>query len=281
MTWAKPLRWLDKRPLPATITSYASLFHRPGVPLFATSGYDSASHLTSVAYALNGNPVGDLTYTYDAAGQRTSVGGSLARTGLPQALASAAFDAGNRLTTSAGATLSYDLNGNLTSDGTTSYTWNARDQLAGLSGGVSASFQYDSVGRRRGKTISGTTTNYLYDGLNLVQELTSGGTPTADLLTGLGIDETLTRADGSGTTTLLTDALGSTLALTDNSGSVQTSYTLEPFGATTVSGAASTNAAQFTGRENDGTGLYYYRARFYSRACSGSSLKIRWGLAAV
>ena len=224
--------------------------------IVATYGYDGASHLTSLAYTLNGNPVGDLTYTYDAAGQRISVGGSFARTGLPQALASDTYDATNRLTASAGATFSYDLNGNLTSDGTTSYTWNARNQLAGLSGGVSASFQYDSVGRRRGKTISGTTTNYLYDGLNLVQELTSGGTPTANLLTGLGIDETLTRADGSGTTTLLTDALGSTLALTDNSGSVQTSYTLEPFGATTVSGAASTNAAQFTGREND-------RARYY------------------
>lgn len=32
---------------------------------------------------------------------------------------------------------------------------------------------------------------------------------------------------------------------------------------TSVSGPASTNPHQFTGRENDATGLYYYRARYY------------------
>ena len=142
---------------------------------------------------------------------------------------------------------------------------------------MSASFQYDSVGRRRGKIISGTTTNFLHDGPNLVQERTSGGTPTANLLTGLGIDETFTRADGSGTSTLLTDALGSTLALADAAGAVQTQYTFEPFGVTTTSGASSTNAAQFTGRENDDTGLYYYRARFYSPGLQRFISEDPWG----
>jgi RHS repeat-associated protein len=41
-------------------------------------------------------------------------------------------------------------------------------------------------------------------------------------------------------------------------------YTYEPFGATQVSGAPSASPFHFTGRENDGTGLYYYRARYYS-----------------
>jgi len=63
---------------------------------------------------------------------------------------------------------------------------------------------------------------------------------------------------------LLADALGSTLALADSLGMVQTQYTFEPFGTTSVSGTPSTNTAQYTGRENDGTGLYYFRARFYS-----------------
>src|SRR5207248_4621836 len=46
------------------------------------------------------------------------------------------------------------------------------------------------------------------------------------------------------------------------------SHTLFPYTTLfrSVSGAYSTNAAQFTGRENDGTGLYFYRARFYSPA---------------
>jgi len=156
-----------------------------------------------------------------------------------------------------------DLNGNLVSDGLTSYTWNARDQLAGMTGGTSASFAYDGTNRRRGKTVSGTTTNFLYDGLNLVQELTSGGTPTANLLTG-GIDATFTRTDASGTSTLLIDALGSALALADASGSVQTQYSYEPFGVTSLSGAASANTSQYAGRENDSDGLYYYRSRYYA-----------------
>jgi RHS repeat-associated protein len=38
----------------------------------------------------------------------------------------------------------------------------------------------------------------------------------------------------------------------------------EPFGTSTVTGQTNTNSYQYTGRENDGTGLDYYRARYYS-----------------
>jgi RHS repeat-associated protein len=160
------------------------------------------------------------------------------------------------------ASFTYDDNGNLTSDGVRSYTWNARDQLASLTGPVNGSFAYDGFGRRRSKTIGATTTQFLYDGVNPVQEL-SGGTPTANLLTGLGIDEFFTRTDAVGVRNYLTDALGSSVALADGSGTVQTEYSYDPFGSTTASGASSTNSFAFTGREGDGTGLYYYRARYY------------------
>jgi RHS repeat-associated protein len=53
------------------------------------------------------------------------------------------------------------------------------------------------------------------------------------------------------------------LALTNDTGAVTTRYSYDPFGNTTVTGT-STNVFQYTGRENDGTGLYYYRARYYS-----------------
>jgi RHS repeat-associated protein len=72
-----------------------------------------------------------------------------------------------------------------------------------------------------------------------------------------------TRTDASGARTFLTDALGSTVALTDPAGAITTSYTYEPYGKTTVTGTASTNSQQFTGRETDATGLYYFRARHY------------------
>jgi hypothetical protein len=62
----------------------------------------------------------------------------------------------------------------------------------------------------------------------------------------------------------LRDALGSTVGLVGSAQSVATSYTYRPFGSTTVSGSANGNICQFTGRENDGTGLYFYRARYYS-----------------
>ena len=72
------------------------------------------------------------------------------------------------------------------------------------------------------------------------------------------------RTDSAGARNFLTDALGSTLALADSTGTTQTSYTFEPFGNTTVTGATTTNSFAFTGRELDSTGLYFYRARYYN-----------------
>ena len=225
-------------------------------------GYDGASQLTSLTYKNGPTVIGDLTYTYDQSGRRTKMGGSFARTGLPQPLGSATYNSANQLTQKDSTTLTYDANGNLTNDGTNTYTWDARNQLTGISGGVSASFQYDSFGRRTRKTINGSTTEYLYDGANVVQEKV-GGSPFANLLTG-DVDEVFSRTEGSSTQSVLADGLGSSLALLNSSGATQTEYTYDPFGNSSVSGSASNNPSQYTGRENDGIGLYYYRARYYS-----------------
>ena len=85
-----------------------------------------------------------------------------------------------------------------------------------------------------------------------------------NLLTELRIDEYFTRTASSTTSTLLADALGSTIGLVGSGGTIATSYTYQPFGATTVGGSANGNSYQFTGRENDNTGLYFHRARYYS-----------------
>jgi len=45
-----------------------------------------------------------------------------------------------------------------------------------------------------------------------------------------------------------------------------TQYSYDPFGNTTVSGAASGNPFQYIGSENDGNGLYFMKARYYSPA---------------
>jgi RHS repeat-associated protein len=224
--------------------------------------YDAASRLTGLTYKLGSTPLGTLTYAYDANGNRTVLEGTWARTSLPAAVASASYNAANHQLTFGGATLTYDLNGNLTGDGTSTYTWDARNRLAAISGGNVASFQYDAQGRRTSKTVNAAQTGFLYDGLTPVQEL-NGATVVTNLLTGLGIDEYLTRTDTGGSSHLLADALGSTIALSDATGALPTSYTYGPFGAASLSGSATANAFDYTGRENDGTGLHYYRARYY------------------
>jgi uncharacterized protein RhaS with RHS repeats len=176
--------------------------------------YDNDSRVTGITYKFNANTLGDLSYMYDSLGRRTLVDGSFASTGLPSAVTSATYDAANELTNWNGTSLSYDLNGNMLSDGVNTFTWNARNQVASLN---NVSLQYDAFGRRI-QNIAGKS--FLYDGANATQEL-SGGTVLANLVSG-GVDEVFTRADSAGTFTQLKDALGSTIALVDAAGNVQT-----------------------------------------------------------
>ena len=224
-------------------------------------GYDNASQLTGITYTNGGTTLGTLTYAYDLAGRRTQMGGSYAQIGLPLGVSEAEYNANNQLTEWGTASLFYDANGNMTSDGVNSFNWNARNQMSSMNASA-VSFQYDPYGRRAGKTVAGITTNYLYDGANIAQEI-SGGSPIANLLSG-GIDEVFTRTDSSGTANFLTDALGSTINLTNSSGSSLAQYAYEPFGNTTVTSGSSTNSYEYTGRENDGAGLYFYRARYFN-----------------
>ena len=218
--------------------------------------YDNNSRVTGITYNFGANLLGNLTYSYDSLGRRTQVGGSFSRTGFPGAVTSASYDAANELTTWNGTPISYDLNGNMQSDGTNTFAWNARNQVATLNG---RNLQYDAYGRRIQNQLG---TAFLYDGANAAQEL-AGGTATANLLSG-GIDEWFSRSDSSGTVTPLQDALGSTIALVDASGNIATAYSYDPFGNTTSAELVSSNPSQYTGRENEGNGLYFYRARYYS-----------------
>jgi RHS repeat-associated protein len=232
------------------------------------SRFDAASQLTGLTFfkELHKATLGELTYVYDPAGRPTRVGGSFARTLLPRPMASATYDAANQLRQREASAFSYDNNGNLTSDGTNTYQWDARNRLASITGpGINASFLYDALGRRSGKIINGQAIQYLYDGVDVVQEQTDR-MPLANLLLG-GVDQVFLRSDRvAGTRTFLPDALGSTLALVDEAGESKTQYSYEPFGGTAQSGEASSNPNQYAGRENDGAGLYYYRARYYSSA---------------
>lgn len=232
-------------------------------------GYDVASQLTSLVYRTPVAVLGELTYQYDPAGHRIRIGGSLADTLLPPAVPTATYDAANRQLTFGDTHTTFDANGNVTSisgpGGITSLTWDARNRLITISGpSVTAEHTYDAFGRRIMKRVGGVATSYLYDGANLIQELAASGTVSylhSDML-----DELLMIERSEGRFFPTADALLSVLLLTTDAGATTARYVFEPFGTTTSSNPSFPNAFRFTGRELDETGLYYYRARYYSPA---------------
>jgi RHS repeat-associated protein len=229
--------------------------------------YDPASNVTGITYTSGGTTLGDLDYAYDPDGNLTAEWGTYARLTIPQPFGPATYNADNALITATATSYSYDNDGNLTSDGTSTYTWNPRGQLTSIAGPVPASYSYDPFGRRQQAVLGGTTTSYLNDGPNVAQE-TASGTVTASYLLGPGLDQRYARTDTTGTSSYLTDPLGSVIALADPQASIQTSYTYTPAGQPAATGTASANPYQYTGRENDGTGLQYNRARYYNPATS-------------
>lgn len=211
-----------------------------------SSSYDDLYRLTSASAGTAAR-----SWTYDLAGNRLSETVAGATTTF-------AYDADNRLTTAGAVPVTHDANGNLVSDGTRTYTWDVRGRLAGVSAPGSASqFTYDPFDLRAGKAVNGVATSYLLDGQDVVSEI-SGGTGI-QTLHGPMVDQPLSRAGLYFTP----DHLGSTTTLTDGNGIVVQQYRYSPFGETSRSTAVD-NPFQFTGRENDEAGSYYYRARHYS-----------------
>ncbi len=225
-------------------------------------GYDVASRLTTINHLGPSGIIEALTYQYDPAGNRTSLTRNNAEASLlPAAVASASYDVANEQTAFAGATLTYDNNGNLTSDGVNTYQWDSRNRLVSISGGSTASFNYDALGRRTSKVVNSVASQFLYDGNDVAAEI-GGSAVGASYLRELDIDEPFVRKSNANTY-YLSDELNSTMALTDVTGTLTASYAYEPFGRNTINGI-SANLFQFAGRENDGISLYYYRARYYS-----------------
>jgi RHS repeat-associated protein len=236
--------------------TYAKPWGRPSaISYFSGATPVQLDALTDASFDGDGRPI-------------TRTGATSNPTGLPTAFTASYTN--NRLTTFNGAAWTYDTQGNLTGDGTNTYVWDVRNRLTQIKQGatVTASFEYDALNRRTKKIIGAASTEYLHDGLTPVQEKRVGD--ITQLITGPGIDDYLSRitttVGATPTTTTrnyLTDFLGSTTALADDAGAIKTTYGYEPYGEATVAGEATVNSFQYTGRENDGTGLMYYRARYY------------------
>ncbi|HJP60462.1 MAG TPA: RHS repeat-associated core domain-containing protein, partial [Gemmatimonadaceae bacterium] len=161
---------------------------------------------------------------------------------------------------------SYDANGNLTSDGTKTYVWNALDQLVEVKEGSTtiATFEYGGDGRRTEKVAAGLTHQYIYDAEDIVEERISGSSSdTIRYHHGVGIDEALARTNAIIVTTYyLSDHLGSVVQETNASGAVALEREYDPWGVQIQGGNSSGYA--FTGREWDSeVALSFYRARYY------------------
>lgn len=226
--------------------------------------YDAMSRVTGLVWKdSTGSAIGTVGYAYDALGNIVSQTGSLASQLLPNASSASVYDDNNRIVEFAGAALAYDQNGNLTSDGVRTYQWDARNQLTSIRVGATlvATFAYDALGRRVRKTEEGRITTYLYDGLNAVEEV--HGDAVVPVLPGRTLDTRISRGAGSDRRYFVTDHLGSTRMLTDSAGGTVETYDYDPYGNPAPGAPSGDNPYQYTGRERDASGLYYYRARYY------------------
>jgi RHS repeat-associated protein len=158
----------------------------------------------------------------------------------------------------------YDLNGNLTGDGTRTFEWDAENRLTAVKQGPAtlASFTYDGQGRRSLKVAGGITITYVYDGSGIIDERLSTGA-TLKHVDGPGIDQHWATRDGASVVTyFLADHLGSVVQTTNAAGTVTFARDYDPYGSPIAGGAQAGYA--YTGREWDPeTNLYYYRARYY------------------
>jgi RHS repeat-associated protein len=259
----------------------------PGPAALASYAYDSLSRRTQLtngnntstaySYSLDNNLLTlshqwsaeglTYTYSYDKTGLRTSLDVSDPRfaplftvqgteTNTPNNL--------NQYTVANNKTLTYDRNGNLTSDGTTSYTYDAINQLTAAVSTKNSTYSYDSFGRRYSKTVDGSTTVFLNDGHQEIMEYDGSGNIQEKYVFGPGIDEPILLEGADSRYYYSADALGSIIGLSNPEGTVVERYAYSAWGVNSNAGMFG-NPYTYTGRRFDSeTDLYYYRARYYN-----------------
>jgi RHS repeat-associated protein len=242
-----------------------------GAPETTTYAYDDADRLTEVAY-----PDRTATYAYDNVGNRigeqaVDPGGALL---VDRTLAN---NERNQLTTitdhldpQASVTYTWDANGNQTAKTvdttTTAFTFDLRDRLVQITQGAAllGRYAYDHQDLRTSKETPTETLRTLYDDQSVLLQ-TDAATGATLAKYDYGPDRLLS-LDGTthGRQYYLHDALGSIVDLTRPDGTLAARYQWDAWGNLRSTSGASENPFGFTGHERDeGTGLYYARARFY------------------
>jgi RHS repeat-associated protein len=168
------------------------------------------------------------------------------------------------------ASLTYDANGNLTqkSEGssTTAFTYDPLNRLSQVTGTgqPTQSYVYDHDGRRIQKTVGTAASFYLYSGPDIVAEYRDTWTAASSMTTHgpTKWDDPLIRASGSTAQYYHQDGLGSVVAVSNGTGGTDGTARYDAWGVR-LSGTGVIPQYGYTGREPDGTGLIYYRGRYY------------------
>lgn len=235
--------------------------------------YDSISRLTQINDTNSGTILED--FNYDKMGSRTTDTSNEYTTNVLNQYTS--------LTWAIQSNYTYDANGNLTNNGIFLFSYDYKNRLIQVKNVSDASlvteYQYDILGRRIEKKTNTETTQYVYDGQDIISEtrIHSGATLQKTYINGLWVDNLIAydqeEIDINNTGSIITnryyfhkDHLWSIIGITDNTGITVSTYIYDAFWKSHLtSGIDTGNTRLFTGREYDSeTGLYYYRARYYS-----------------
>jgi RHS repeat-associated protein len=175
----------------------------------------------------------------------------------------------NQYTVTGTLTPTYDVKGNLTSAGSTIYTYNSKNQLVQASD-TGKQFYFDPAGRL--DTILSSTGSALaafqYDGANIATEVNPAATNavTRRYVWGPAADEALVWYEGPGTTAdrryLVADERGSVVAVTDSLGNMLAINSYDEYG---IPGSSNLGRFQYTGQAwLPELGMYDFKARTYS-----------------
>ncbi|MEO8609542.1 MAG: RHS repeat-associated core domain-containing protein [Chloroflexota bacterium] len=231
--------------------------------------YDKLSRLLEARYAPGANAAAvdtDLLrrhlYSYDRAGNRLSQ--STALNGGSPFGTNYTYNALNQLTSGSAI---YDNNGNLTNDGTTTYTWDRANRLmtSTFFGNV-INYAYDGVNNRVQTTENSNVTKYLLDlqpGLAMVLAQQTGSFTQRNVFGPRGIHA---RKGNVGWNWSLLDGLGSVRREVNGSLTVDSIQDYDPYGVTITGGVADSMPViyNFAGEPRDNHNLLYLRARYFN-----------------
>jgi len=235
-------------------------------------GYDAVSRLGSLTHDLVGT-ANDLTKTFaynPASGlaSSTSSNDTYAWNGAVNVNRGYTPNGLNQYASVAGTTFSYDGNGNLISDGTNTFAYDAENKLtSATTGGVTTTLTYDPLGRLYQVSKGSTVRRFVYDGDEVASELDGSGALIGHYGYGPGSDEPLIWWDatsGGVMRMLHADERGSIVALSDSNGNPITINSYDEYGIPGT-GNSSSERFQYTGQMYlPEIGMYYYKARMYS-----------------